>query len=94
MLKYFDFKGEENEIDGAIIDALIDYHEDDYSADLPTSSVREGAELIQEQPIYPTQDSLSNVLLERIILGFTKHHGIDIATKFRSLDFQIFTPNR
>ena len=93
---YFNSEEEEedDEINEVDVEALFHYIEDEDSAKLPTSSVREGTELVEEQPIYPTQDSLSNEILKRIIMGFDKHHNIDIATKFKTVDFQIFTPNR
>ena len=66
---------------------VADYYlENDFN--LPTTSVTKGATLEKPEPVYPTQLTLAKFMLERIRMSY-EEQGIDLSTKFKSMDFQV-----
>ena len=65
------------------------YRENDLK--LPSNSVTKGATLEKIEPVYPTQTTLSRIMLDRILMTFEKVHQIDLRTKFKAVDFQVST---
>ena len=68
---------------------VVDYYLGN-DRNLPTTSVTKGATLEKPEPVYPTQSTLAKFMLERITMSY-EEQGIDLSTKFKSMDFQVST---
>ena len=83
------FQASSETVEGNNMSTINYYRENDLK--LPSNSVTKGATLEKIEPVYPTQTTLSRIMLDRILMTFEKVHQIDLRTKFKSMDFQVST---